>query len=372
MIDRTVTVELGMRSYPIRIRPGLLNDAREVALAMGTPTSVCLVSHPRLAALYCGPLLAALKEMGLGSSLTLVPPGERHKRLSTVERLYSVFVEAGLDRRGVVVALGGGVLGDLVGFAAATYLRGVQFIQIPTTLLAQVDASVGGKTGVDLPSGKNLVGAFHQPKAVLIDPNTLRSLPLREIRSGLAEILKYGIICDEAFFERITSQIKPLLRREPAPLVEAIARSCALKADVVGADETEQGRREILNFGHTIGHALEAVTHYRRYKHGEAISIGMVCAALIGVEMGVSDPVVPSRIVRSLALAGLPTQFPADVSAEAIVEACYRDKKSLAGALRFVLVERIGSVLPSVEVPAKTVLSVLASHRQLSVQLLKQ
>jgi 3-dehydroquinate synthase len=344
-----VPVALGDRSYTIEIAAGLLASGRaaEILAGLTAGSRVCLVTHPGLFAPYAQPLSANLRDRNVPIAQVSIPAGEHRKTLRTVERLYSAFLTAKLDRKGLVVALGGGVLGDLVGFAAATYLRGVRFVQVPTTLLAQVDASVGGKTGVDLPQGKNLVGAFHQPSAVLIDPQTLHTLPARELRSGLAEVIKYGIIVDRGFFFEVANALPALLRREEAALTRAITRSCEIKADVVAQDETEQGLRAILNFGHTIGHALEAVTGYRRYKHGEAIAIGMVAEARIGEVLGVTPPEVTQALVETLKAARLPTDFPADIGADAILEAAQRDKKTLAGRLRFVLARDIGEVFVS-------------------------
>jgi 3-dehydroquinate synthase len=326
---------------------------------------VALVTHPGLHAPYAAPLIAGLEARGVSVVPIALPAGERFKTLATVARLYGEFVRAGLDRRGLVVALGGGVLGDMAGYAAATYLRGVRFVQAPTTLLAQVDASVGGKTGVDLPEGKNLVGAFHQPVSVLIDTHTLHTLPLRELRAGLAEVIKYGIIYDAGFFARTVAALPRLLRREPEALTEVIARSCAIKADVVSQDETEQGLRAILNYGHTVGHALEQVTNYRRYKHGEAVAVGMVSAALIGEEIKVTPETVTAELLAALRRAKLPVAFPADIDPEAILTAAQRDKKTLAGRLRFVLARRIGEVFVTGDVPQEAVARALLRQRSL-------
>jgi 3-dehydroquinate synthase len=357
-------VNLGTRSYPIVVEAGLLARAGEQIARAGRFSSAVLLSHPHLAARYAPPLLSELDRIGVPARLVTVPSGERHKNLATVARLYDALLDAGLDRRSALITLGGGVLGDVGGFVAATYLRGIPFLQVPTTLLAQVDASVGGKTGVDLPRGKNLVGAFYQPRAVLIDTDTLRTLPARELRSGLAEVVKYGIISDKAFFARAQAQMPRLLRRDPEALAAAIVRSCEIKADVVRQDETEQGLRAILNFGHTVGHALEAVTGYRRYKHGEAVAIGMVSAALIGEEIGVTPREVREAIVAVLTAANLPTAFPADVPTEPILEAMGRDKKKVAGQLRFVLAARLGSVIVTGDVPPSAVRAALERQRQ--------
>jgi 3-dehydroquinate synthase len=355
---------LGDRSYNIEIGAGILETghaaARIAELAPGG--RIALVTHPGLQADYAAPLTCGLEAQGLQAATIAIPAGERYKNLKTVARLYREFLLAKLDRKSLVVALGGGVLGDLVGFAAATYLRGVGFAQVPTTLLAQVDASVGGKTGVDLPEGKNLVGAFHQPAVVLIDTHTLRTLPIRELRAGLAEIIKYGIIYDAPFFTGTVAALPQLLCRDEAALTDVIARSCAIKAEVVAQDETEQGLRAILNYGHTVGHALEALTHYRRYKHGEAVAIGMVSAALIGEEIGVTPQDATAVIVAGLRSARLPVAFPEDIQSAAILETAQRDKKTLAGRLRFVLARRIGEVFVTGDVPPEAVNRAL--HRQ--------
>jgi 3-dehydroquinate synthase len=361
-ITHAIPVSLGDRSYCIEIAPGLLASERaaEIIAAVAPGKRVCLVTHPKLQAAYAAPLQEGLARHGFAVSTVTIPPGEHVKNLRTVAKLYTAFLAAGLDRKSLVIVVGGGVSGDLVGFAAATYLRGVRFVQAPTTLLAQVDASIGGKTGVDLPEGKNLVGAFHQPGAVLIDPHTLRTLPARELRSGLAEVVKYGIIYDETFFDSVIGDMPALLRRDEAALGRVIARSCEIKADVVALDETEQGLRAILNFGHTVGHALEAVTGYRRYRHGEAIAIGMVSAALIGEEMGVTPPAVTGALRAALTAARLPVAFPPDIAIDAILEAARRDKKSEAGQLRLILARRIGEVIRTNSAPPDAVRAALA------------
>jgi 3-dehydroquinate synthase len=237
---------------------------------------------------------------------------------------------------------------------------------VPTTLLAQVDAAIGGKTGVDLPEGKNLVGAFHQPRAVLIDPRTLRTLPARELRSGLAEVLKYGIIYDDSFFALVQQSLPALLRRNEQCLFDAISRSCEIKAEIVSQDETEQGLRAVLNFGHTVGHALEAITRYRRYKHGEAVAVGMVSAALIGEEIGVTQPETTHRIIEALRAARLPFVFPLDIETDVVLTAMQRDKKTHAGNLHFVLVRRLGSVDVVGDVPVPAIRAALDRHRLLA------
>jgi 3-dehydroquinate synthase len=362
----TLNVELGDRSYPIHIGSGLLATVADVVLERTPVTSVALLTHRHLERLYAAPVLEGLRRRGVRAETITIPAGEGRKNLATVARLYEKMVAARLDRRSVLVTLGGGVLGDMGGFAAATYMRGIPFVQVPTTLLAQVDASVGGKTGVDLPSGKNLVGAFHQPAAVIIDLDTLTTLPRRELRGGLAEVIKYGIIRDKRFFDLVETTTARILRLEHDPLAAVIHRSCEIKAEVVAADETEQGLRAILNFGHSIGHALEAVTGYRRYKHGEAIAIGMLSACLIGEETGVTPRAVTERLSSALAAAGLPRAFPSDVSPESIREAALRDKKTIGGRLRFVLASDIGCVEIGQDVPFEVAEAALSRQRELS------
>ncbi len=361
----TIHVDLGDRSYAIQIGAGLIPRAAGEALDIVPATSAAILTHPHIADRYAAPLIEGFARRGVRVETILVPPGERHKNLAATARIYERMVAVSLDRKSLLLTLGGGVLGDIGGFAAATYLRGIAFIQIPTTLLAQVDASVGGKTGVDLPSGKNLVGAFHQPKAVFIDTDTLASLPQRELRSGLAEVIKYGIIRDRRFYDFIDSSLPQLLARERDSLTKAIIRSCEIKAEVVGSDETEQGLRAILNFGHTVGHALEAVTAYRRYKHGEAISIGMVAAALIGEEIGYTPADVTARLMSTLRAAKLPTQFPPDVDAGDVLSAMLRDKKTTDGRVHFVLASALGCVAMVPDVPSTAVKAAL--RRQTSI-----
>lgn len=338
-----LVVDVPDRSYPIWMASGLVRHGGGHLLAqVRGATRACLVTHPHLRRLYAEPLAAQMERCGIHCAITTIPDGESHKRLRTVERLYSAFIAAGLDRSGLVVAVGGGVIGDIAGFAAATFLRGVRCAQVPTTLLAQVDSSVGGKTGVDVPEGKNLVGAFHQPAAVLLDPATLASLPVRELKSGLAEVIKYGIISDRAFFYQTRDDLTDLLNGNPTALTRAIARSCEIKAAVVCEDETEQGVRAILNFGHTVGHALESATQYMRYRHGEAISIGMVTACLVGEELGITPPQVTLEIAECLSATGLPVEFPADIDTNVIQSAMLRDKKTYSGRLRFIIADQIG------------------------------
>jgi 3-dehydroquinate synthase len=272
----------------------------------------------------------------------LIPDGERFKHLATVGRIYDALIRANADRASAIVAIGGGVTGDIAGFAAATYLRGIPVVQVPTTLLAQVDSAVGGKVGVNHPLGKNLIGAFHPPAAVVIDPALLATLPRREFRAGLYEVVKYGVIASRPLFERTASDLAAIFAREPAALLPIVAESCAIKARIVEADERESGVRRTLNFGHTAGHALEAITKYRRFRHGEAIAYGMLAAGELGATRGVFARADQERLAQQIVQMGpLPTV--ADLSAADVVEATRRDKKVIAGRLHYVLPTAIGA-----------------------------
>lgn len=272
----------------------------------------------------------------------LIGDGERHKNLQSVARIYDALIKGGADRGSVVIAFGGGVIGDTAGFAAATYLRGIPLVQVPTTLLAQVDSSVGGKVGVNLPIGKNLVGAFHQAAVVVIDPLLLKTLPRREFRSGLYEVVKYGMIASRPLFARVAGETKRIFARDPAVLVPAIVESCRIKADVVTKDERESGLRRILNYGHTVGHALEAVTRYRRFRHGEAIAYGMLAAADLAVARGALAASERQALAALITALG-PLPPIADLSAAELLDAVRRDKKVLNGRLHFVIATAIGA-----------------------------
>jgi len=359
----TLHVQLGERSYPVLIGSGVLSRAGEYLLSL-QPSQVALITHPRLAGWYGEPLRQSVERADIPTHLLTVPPGERTKRWEVVGRLLRQMAQRALDRRCVVVALGGGVIGDLAGFVAACYLRGVRYVQIPTTLLAQVDSSVGGKTGVNLPEGKNLAGAFHQPTLVLADPDTLKTLPRRQFRAGLAEVVKYGIIADEALWHLVNAEASSLRQGYSARLAEIVYRCCEIKASVVSEDETEQGVRAILNFGHTVAHALEAVAGYGRLLHGEAVSIGMVSAALVGEEVGVTPEGTAGEIARLLRAVGLPVALPRDVDLDSLLTVMARDKKARDGQVRFVLIERIGQARLPLVVHEKEVLHALSVHRE--------
>ena len=334
-VIRTITVELGERSYPIVIGSGLLGGGFDVAAHV--PGKDCLVvSNETVAPLYLDKLEACLG--GKRVEAISLPDGEAHKTLDTAATILDKLVDMGANRDTTVIALGGGVVGDIAGFAAATYMRGVAFIQVPTTLLAQVDSSVGGKTGVNHPGGKNLVGAFHQPRLVLIDTDTLATLPERELRAGLAEVIKHGAIADEEFFAWLETSTAALLGQDPAALAHAVGRSCEIKAAVVAEDEREAGRRALLNFGHTFGHAIENSVGYGEWLHGEAVAAGMAMAAELS---GLPDAEL-ERLRGLIAAAGLPAE-PPGVGAQALRSAMGMDKKVQDKRLRFVLLDKLGA-----------------------------
>lgn len=339
---RTVQVELGERSYPVRIGVDLLPKAGpEIARCTGA-RRVAIVTVPAVQRRYAGRLVRSLREASIAARVIAVPDGDRTKSLRAAARLYDAFLDAGLERGSAVVALGGGMVGDLAGFAAATYLRGIAFVQLPTTLLAMVDASVGGKVGVNLPRGKNLVGAFLQPRLVLADASTLASLPRRALAAGLVEAIKKAAILDAALFERIERDLERILALDPEALLPVIERAVALKAEVVSKDERETGLRLLLNFGHTLGHAIEAQAGFRRFLHGEAVAMGMVFAARRSEELGFAPAGTSERIASLLARAGLPTELPAQPRG-AQLAALRVDKKARDSRIRFVVLRGIGA-----------------------------
>ncbi|MCS6843288.1 MAG: 3-dehydroquinate synthase [Caldilineales bacterium] len=345
--------------YPILIAAGLLVETGQAMLDAGLRPGPCaVVTNPGVAAAHAGRLVQGLEEVGFRPAVVEFPAGEAHKTLATVATLYDAFVAAGLDRRSPVIALGGGVVGDVAGFAAATFLRGVPFVQAPTSLLAMVDASVGGKTGVDLPQGKNLVGAFKQPELVVIDPETLRTLPSDEFRSGLAEVVKHAIIGDPAMFAWMEG--RQLDGAEPLRwgLTEMIAAAVRVKVAVVEEDPLEQGRRAVLNLGHTFGHALEALSNYQM-RHGEAVAVGLAAATRLAARLHVCEAELVDRVERLLERLGLPTRIAAGYAPEQVLAAMATDKKRLSGRLRFVLPRAIGDVDIFDDVPVEAVLGVL-------------
>ena len=343
--------------YEIAIGPGLL-DCLDDTLRPLDPTSIAIVSDPTVAQLYGERALKAAQRVARIQSFIL-PATEHDKSLQMVSRIVDHLVDMAADRRTVLVALGGGVIGDIAGFAAAVYMRGIRVVQVPTTLLSQVDSSVGGKTGVNHQSGKNLIGAFHQPAAVVTDTATLRSLPARELAAGLAEILKHGLIADAEYFDATAAEMPALLARDDAALARAIARSCEIKAGVVGRDERESGERALLNFGHTFGHAIEALTGFGTWLHGEAVGCGMCLATDLSRRLGLLSEADAARISTVIANAGLPTRI-AGLSADAAVRAMRGDKKAEGGAIRFILLDRIGHAVQRT-VPEAQLLETLAA-----------
>jgi 3-dehydroquinate synthase len=334
----TLVVPLGDRSYPIVFaRPG-----ETLAEALPASSSVMVVSDDRTIP-HADALASSIGDKPV--SRHVVPAGEASKSLAQLDRLYTALAAMPADRRTTVVAVGGGVIGDLAGFAAATYNRGLRLVMVPTTLLAMVDSSVGGKTGINIPAGKNLVGAFHQPVLVWIDPTFLHSLPDREYRSGLAEVVKYGVIADADFFAELEGNVEPILSRDPDVVVRVVRRCCAIKADVVSRDEFETtGLRATLNYGHTFAHAFEAVAGYGSWRHGEAVAAGMVCAARLAERIGMIDASPARRQADLLARMGLPTAPDRAWPIDRLIDAMRRDKKTLGGQLRFVLPTRLGEV----------------------------
>lgn len=333
-------VDLGPRSYPILIGSGLLSRAAEL-LEPYLRGRLVVVTNPTVARFCLGQLDHSLRVAGKATEVIFVPDGERFKTIETLALIHTRLLELRADRQTTLIALGGGVVGDLAGFAAATYQRGIDFAQIPTTLLAQVDSSVGGKTGINHPLGKNMIGAFHQPQAVLIDTEILRTLPGRELRAGLAEVIKYGLIRDVAFLQWLEANLLGILDLDPAHLAHAISRSCEIKAEIVGADERESGDRALLNLGHTFGHAIEAGLGYGAWLHGEAIAAGMVLAAELSRRIGWLSSVQASRATELLGRASLPTVAPA-LGAARYLSLMEHDKKNLQGDLRLILLRDLG------------------------------
>jgi 3-dehydroquinate synthase len=337
-----VTVILPGRQYDILIGSDLLARAGEL-LAPLAPTQLLLVTNAIVDRLYGNAVRDALRHAGTVSTVVLAD-GEEYKQWSAVASIVDGLVAARADRKGVVVALGGGVVGDIAGFAAAVYMRGIRYVQMPTTMLAQVDSSVGGKTGINHPSGKNLIGAFHQPELVISDTSTLRSLPDREISAGLAEILKHGLLADRSYFESTVKDLGALRARQADALMRAIARSCEIKAGVVQRDEREAGERALLNLGHTFGHAIEAMTGFKNWLHGEAVGCGLVLAADLSTRVGLLPREELPSIESAVKDAGLPTRIPG-LPLEQTIYSMRGDKKAVSGEIRFVLLERIGRAI---------------------------
>ncbi len=357
---RTVNVPLGDRSYAIQIGSGSLGTLGQECAALKLEKRCAVISDSNVSPHYLPLVCQALARAGFEAVPVKVPAGETAKSLKTVQACYDQLAQHRLERKSFIVALGGGVVGDLAGFVAATYLRGIGFIQIPTTLLAQVDSSVGGKVGVNLKAGKNLVGSFYQPRLVLCDLDTLKTLPEREYRSGLAEVIKYGIIYDAELFAELERVLPQLLERNTETLAHVVARCCEIKAEVVRQDETESSLRAILNFGHSVGHALEAISHYGKYLHGEAISIGQVAATRLSCKLTGLAEHDAQRIKHLFQQAGLPTELKFSKTQRAkLLAAMQLDKKVAGGEIKFVLARKIGQVEFGHKVPAELLEAVL-------------
>lgn len=339
-----IRVELGERSYNIFIDSNILAGLGERLKRFELSGRCVVVSNPTVFGLHGGLVINSLEKAGFDAKVVLIPDGEEYKELLWVYYIYGELLKYRLDRKSALIALGGGVIGDITGFAASTYMRGISFIQIPTTLLAQADSSVGGKTGVNHPLGKNMMGTFYQPRLVWTDVETLKTLPGNEFAAGMAEIIKYGVIWDEGFFGFLEQNRSRILELEADALGYIIRRSCEIKAEVVSRDETEAGLRAILNYGHTIGHAIETVTGYTRFLHGEAVAIGMNIEARLASMLGILDKKSADRIRSLINAYKLPAGMPSDVDARKIISAMQLDKKAVEGRLKFILPEKIGSV----------------------------
>ena len=354
-----LTVALGQRSYPIHIGAGILARAGEL-LDSPRPARAIVVSNPVVAAHHMEPLQAGLARAGVKSEALLVPDGEAHKDWATLYDIHTRLLESRAERSTLLIALGGGVIGDLAGLAAATYQRGMPLLQVPTTLLAQVDSSVGGKTAVNHPLGKNMIGAFHQPSAVIIDTATLATLPEREYIAGIAEVIKYGAACDAGLFDWLEANIAGLLAREVGVVEHAVSESCRIKAEIVAADERESGKRALLNFGHTFGHAIEAATGYGSWLHGEAVAAGMALASALSLRVTGLERSASDRVTALIVRARLPVR-PPPLDFERWTELMSHDKKVESGVLRFVLLDALGRASVRSDVDVAYLRAVLAA-----------
>lgn len=360
-MQSVINVNLPLHAYDIAIASDSLDELGSRMSRLNLGKKVLLVSSSPIFRHYGERAIASLQSAGFEVTPCILPAGEQYKTLNSVQKIYNAALDKRLERSSTMVALGGGVIGDMTGFAAATWLRGINFVQVPTTLLSMVDASIGGKTGVNHPKGKNLIGAFYQPQQVLIDPQVLNTLPPREFRAGMAEVIKYGVIWDAELFAQMEAckRLDQLRYLKEGLLQEILNRSCQAKADVVSKDEKEAGLRAILNYGHTIGHAVESLTGYKVVNHGEAVAIGMVAAGQIAVHLKMWDRADAERQDALIKKAGLPTQLPAGVEIEAIIDSLQTDKKVKAGKVRFILPTQIGTVTITDQVPSEVIRQVL-------------
>lgn len=346
-----VSVNLRDNNYTICIGQGILNEVGNILSKEKKDGKCAIITNPTINKLYGNQIKKSLNSIVLQSVVLEVPDSETSKSLKEAEKLYVKLLDSHFDRNSMIIALGGGVVGDLAGFVAATYMRGVSFIQVPTTLLAQVDSAIGGKVAVDLLQGKNLIGAFYQPKLVLTDIDTLKTLPETELKSGLAEVIKYGIISDPDLFKLLEKNVEEIKQKNPNLLTEIVVKCSKIKAKVVERDEKEHGKRTILNLGHTLGHALETLTKYNRYGHGEAVAIGIVFASRISTKLGTLSNVEFRKILSLIQSMGLPTKIEGDFKADKIVETMYLDKKVRDEKIRMILPKRIGEVAITDEIP---------------------
>ncbi|MBD2484047.1 3-dehydroquinate synthase [Planktothrix sp. FACHB-1365] len=362
-MESMIQVNLGSLSYNIAIGAGHLDRLGELITPLKLGKKILLVSNPEIFNYYGERTRISLEQAGFDVAICTLPAGEEYKTPETLQMIYDAALKHRLERSSTMVALGGGIIGDMTGFAAATWLRGINVVQVPTSLLAMVDASIGGKTGVNHPQGKNLIGAFHQPKLVLIDPDVLQTLPEREFRAGMAEVIKYGVIWDEELFVKLEQSqgLDNIQSLDSGLLQEILTRSCQSKADVVSQDEKESGLRAILNYGHTIGHAVESLTGYTVVIHGEAVGIGMVAASQIAVKLGLWGEDSDRRQFALIEKAGLPTQLPPGLNLDDILDSLQTDKKVKAGKVRFVLPTRIGEAIVTDQVTSDIIRQVLES-----------
>jgi 3-dehydroquinate synthase len=362
-MEARIQVELPTSRYSIEIARGVLGRLGDRCRELKLGEKIVVVSNPAIFKHYGARVVESLSIAGFQVTTCLLPPGERYKTLNSIQKIYNAAIEQRLERSSTLLALGGGVIGDMTGFAAASWLRGINFIQVPTSLLAMVDASIGGKTGVNHPQGKNLIGAFYQPRLVAIDPEVLQTLPGREWRAGMAEVIKYGIIWDEELLGMLEAAPRLDQRSALAPelLTEILRRSAQAKVDVVSQDEKEGGIRAILNYGHTIGHAVESLTGYKLLNHGEAVAIGMVAAGQLGVHSQLWSTADAARQDAAIQKTGLPTKLPAGLSIPEIVAGLSLDKKVQAGKVRFILADRVGHAVITDQISGAMVTSVLQS-----------
>ena len=356
-----IRVELGERSYDVCMGSDILDGLGDNLKIFGLSPKICLVSNPTVFPLYGERVSDSVKKAGFNLLTVIVPDGEGYKDLLRVQHIYNELLKYKLDRSSALIALGGGVIGDITGFAASTYMRGISYIQVPTTMLAHVDSSVGGKTGVNHKLGKNMIGTFWQPRLVWIDIETLKTLPGKELIAGLAEVIKYGVIWDKELFGFLDDKRDKILNLDRKAVMHIIKRSCEIKAEVVSKDEKEAGLRSILNYGHTIGHAIETVTRYKKFLHGEAVAIGMFFEAMLAHKLNFINKDKVLRIKRLIDSYGLPSEMPADIDADSLLSSMQLDKKAVAGELKFILPEKIGSVRIHKGITEKVIRDILKS-----------